>query len=162
MVDGKTSGRLYARTCKSGIIESGEYNGSIRSDKNIKIKEDKMENKIKKKAGIEMESELPSRELANLTGLSEEQCRRFMTVNNMKEDDALEAIDIFMQCLNDNIAVPLEVAGCMQNAGIYSEMANHLGAYNTMRGGVKGYGGFVFEELHAADKAVKGAEKRSL
>ena len=117
-----------------------------------------MENKIKKKAGIEMESELPSRELANLTGLSEEQCRRFMTVNNMKEDDALEAIDIFMQCLNDNIAVPLEVAGCMQNAGIYSGMANHLGAYNTMRGGVKGYGGFVFEELHAADKAVKGAD----
>lgn len=37
-------------------------------------------------------------------------------------------------------------------------MASRLGEYNTMRGGVRGYGGFVFEELHAADKAVKGTD----
>lgn len=110
------------------------------------------------KVSIEMESELTPRELAYLTGLSEEKCRRFMSVNNMGGDDALEAIDIFMQCLNDNIAVPMEIVGCMQSAGIYSEMASRLGEYNTMRGGVRGYGGFVFEELHAADKAVKGAD----
>lgn len=117
-----------------------------------------MENIFDKKVSIEMESELTPRELAYLTGLSEEKCRHFMSVNNMGGDDALEAIDIFMQCLNDNIAVPVEIVGCMQNAGIYSEMASRLGEYNTMRGSVKGYGGFVFEELHAADKAVKGAD----
>ena len=73
------------------------------------------------KVSIEMESELTPRELAYLTGLSEEKCRRFMSVNNMGGDDALEAIDIFMQCLNDNIAVPVEIVGCMQSAGIYSD-----------------------------------------
>lgn len=117
-----------------------------------------MENKFDNKVSIEMESELTPNELAYLTGLSEEKWRYFMSVNNMGGDDVLEAIDIFMQCLNDNIAVPVEIAGCIQNAGIYSEMASRLGAYNTMRGGVKGYGGFVFEELHAADKATKGAD----
>lgn len=50
----------------------------------------------------------------------------------------------------------------MNNAGIYSEMAKRLGAYNTMRGGVKGYGGFVFEEMHAADAAVKGTNIKVL
>lgn len=115
-----------------------------------------MENEFDEKVSVEMESELTSVELAYLTGLTEEKCRRFMSVNNMGGDEALEAIDIFMQSLNDGIAVPVEIAGCMRNARIYSEMANRLGAYNTMRGGVKGYGGFVFEELHAADKAVKG------
>lgn len=33
-----------------------------------------------------------------------------------------------------------------------------MNAYNTMRGGVKGYCGFVFEEMHAADAATKGAD----
>jgi len=45
----------------------------------------------------------------------------------------------------------------MKNAGIYSKLSERLSAYNTMRGGTKGYGGFVFEELHAADAASKGA-----
>lgn len=110
----------------------------------------------KKKVSIEMESDLTAKELAYLTGLSEEKCKHYMEVNNMSGDEALESIDIFMQSLNDKVAVPIEIAGCMNNAGIYSEMANRLGAYNTMRGGVKGYGGFVFEEMHAADAAVKG------
>lgn len=110
-----------------------------------------------KKLKVEMQSALTAKELSYLTGLSEEQCEHFMEVNHLSGDDALETIDIFMQSLSDNVTVPVEIAGCMNNAGIYSEMAGRLGAYNTMRGGVKGYGGFVFEELHAADAAVKGA-----
>lgn len=109
-----------------------------------------------KKISVEMESDLTAKELAYLTGLSEEQCIHFMEVNRMSGDEALEAIDIFAQSLNNHVEVPVEIAGCMRNAGIYSEMSSRLGAYNTMRGGVKGYGGFVFEEMHAADAAVKG------
>lgn len=105
---------------------------------------------------IEMESSMTAEELAYLTGLSVPECRRFMDVNHLNGDEAFEAIDIFMQSLNDNVAVPVMIAGCMYNAGIYSKMANRLASYNTMRGGVKGYGGFVFEELHAADIAAKG------
>lgn len=116
----------------------------------------------KKKVSIEMESDLTAKELAYLTGLSEEKCKHYMEVNNMSGDEALESIDIFMQSLNDKVAVPIEIAACMNNAGIYSEMANRLGAYNTMRGGVKGYGGFVFEEMHAADAAVKGTNIKVL
>lgn len=115
-----------------------------------------------KKVNIEMESELTAKELSYLTGVSEEKMQRFMSVNHMNGDEALEAIDIFMQSLNDNVAVPVEIAGCMRNAGIYSEMAGRLGAYNTMRGSVKGYGGFVFEELHAADVTVKGGNIKVL
>lgn len=112
----------------------------------------------KEKINVEMKSSLTAKELSYLTGLSEEKCAYFMSVNNMDGDQALEAIDIFMQSLNDNVAVPVEVAGCINNAGIYTDMAGRLNAYNTMRGGVKGYGGFVFEEMHAADAATKGVD----
>lgn len=116
------------------------------------------ENTVGKKINIEMESELTAKELSYLTGLSEEKMQRFMAVNDMKGDAALEAIDIFMQSLNDNLGVPVEIAGCLRNAGIYSEMAGRLGNYNTMRGGVNGYGGFVFEEMHAADVRLNGGD----
>ncbi|MBQ2905293.1 MAG: hypothetical protein IJE54_01735 [Peptococcaceae bacterium] len=111
---------------------------------------------------IEMDSDLTAEELAYLTGLTKEQCQYFMDVNNMSGDEALEAIDIFMQSLNDNVAVPVEVAGCLRNAGIYTEMAGRLNAYNTMRGSTKGYYGFVFEEMHAADLATKGVDIKVL
>lgn len=116
----------------------------------------------KKKVKIEMESALTAKELAYLTGLSESKCRRFMEVSHLNGDEALEAIDIFMQSLNDNVAVPAEIAGCMRNAGIYSDMAKQLNAYHTMRGGTKGYCGFVFEEMHAADVRMKGGNIKVL
>lgn len=115
-----------------------------------------------KEVTAEMQKDLTAKELAYLTGLSEAQCRHFMVVNHMSGDEALEAIDIFIQSLNEQVSVPVEIAGCMRNAGIYSEMSKRLGAYNTMRGGVKGYGGFVFEEMHAADATVKGSNIKVL
>ena len=105
---------------------------------------------------VNMEKTLTAKELAYLIGLSEKECEDLMTVNHLDGDEALEAVDIFMEALNNNVAVPAEIAACMNKAGIYSQLASRLSAYNTMRGGVKGYGGFVFEELHAADAASKG------
>lgn len=111
-----------------------------------------------KQIKVEMESNLTGEELSYLTGLTIEECEYFMKVNHMNGDQALETIDIFMQSLNDNASVPIEIAECINAAGIYTKMANRLNAYNTMRGGVKGYGGFVFEEMHAADAATKGVD----
>jgi len=105
---------------------------------------------------ISLEPELSSAELAYLTGLSESDCTKLMETNNISGDEALVAIDIYMQSQNDNITPPVEIVACMKNAGIYSKLSERLSAYNTMRGGTKGYGGFVFEELHAADAASKG------
>ena len=109
-------------------------------------------NKLK----IEMKSPMNSRELSYITGLSNEECENFMKLNKLDGDEALEIIDIFMESLNNNIVAPVEIASCLYNAGIYIKLAERLSKYNTMRGGVKGYGGFVFEELHAADVASKG------
>lgn len=105
---------------------------------------------------VEMETPLTAEELAYLTGLTVEECDRLMSENQLNGDQALEAIDIFMEALDQKAEVPASIAVCMHNAGIYSKMADNLSKYNTMRGGVKGYGGFVFEELHAADAAAKG------
>lgn len=110
------------------------------------------------KLNVDMNCAMSARELAYLTGLSESQCQHFMDVNHMNGDQALETIDIFMQSLTDHLAVPVEIAACMHNADIYMDMARRLSAYNTMRGGIKGYGGFVFEEMHAADVAAKGTD----
>ena len=110
-------------------------------------------NKLK----IEMKSPMSSKELAYITGLSNEECENFMKLNKIDGDEALELIDIFMESLNNNIVAPVEVTSCLYNAGIYIKLAERLSKYNTMRGGVKGYGGFIFEELHAADVASKGA-----
>lgn len=105
---------------------------------------------------VDMESPMTAAELAYITSLGEDDCERFMNINHLNGDQALEAIDIFMDSLNHNVTVPTIVASCVNKAGIYSKMAGRLSAYNTMRGGTKGYGGFVFEEMHAADVASKG------
>lgn len=44
----------------------------------------------------------------------------------------------------------------IKNAGIYEKLADRLCSLNTMRGGTKGFKGFVFEDLHAAEATIKG------
>lgn len=44
----------------------------------------------------------------------------------------------------------------IKNAGIYEKLADSLGSLNTMRGGTKGFKGFVFENLHSAEATIKG------
>ena len=148
----------------AGIMQNQEQNlkYNIDIESIIELVSDVKNGNTTSQIIIEMESSLSAKELAYLTGLSESQCEHFMTINNLNGDEALEVIDIFMQSLNEEIEVPVEIIGCINNAGIYSEMANRLGAYNTMRGGVKGYGGFVFEEMHAADAAAKGTNIKVL
>lgn len=61
-----------------------------------------------------------------------------------------------------NVVLPLEIASGIRNADVYGQMATRLGEYNTMRGGTHGYGGFVFEEMHAANEIANGANVKVL
>ena len=110
------------------------------------------------KKNAQMDVDLTSKELAFITGLTENECKTFMDNNNLTGDDALEVIDIYIQALNDNIAAPIQVVNMLKNANIYSKLASRLSEYNVMRGGTKGFGGFVFEELHATDQLTKGVD----
>lgn len=105
---------------------------------------------------VNMNDPLTAEELSYLTGLTEEECQSFMDVSGYNGDEALEAIDIFASASNEGIGIPASIIANLKMANIYSKMSSRLAAYNTMRGGTKGYGGFVFEELHAADAAARG------
>ncbi len=110
-----------------------------------------------RKVQIDTNEVLSAKELAYITGLTEHECARIMTENNLDGDSALEMIDIYMQSLYEGIPAPATIVSGLQKAGVNVKLAQRLGNYNTMRGGVKGYKGFVFEELHAADAAAKGS-----
>lgn len=106
---------------------------------------------------IDTNAALSAKELAYITGLTERECARIMTENNLDGDSALEMINIYMQSLNEGVTAPATIVSGLQKAGVNVKLAQRLGNYNTMRGGVKGYKGFVFEELQAADAAAKGS-----
>ena len=105
---------------------------------------------------IDMNRTLSAEELAFLTGLTKDDCRHFMETNHIDGDQALRIIDVYMDAQNRKLEVPVTIASYLKNGDIYIKLAEHLSDYNTMRGGVKGYGGFVFEELHAASEASSG------
>ncbi|MSU02118.1 hypothetical protein [Tissierella pigra] len=44
----------------------------------------------------------------------------------------------------------------VQNINSYKELSSNLSNLNTMRGGTKGFKGFVFEELHATEATLNG------
>ncbi len=44
----------------------------------------------------------------------------------------------------------------IKNAGTYNTLTKNLSSYNTMRGGTKGFKGFVFEDLHATSATLNG------
>ena len=106
---------------------------------------------------IDINSNLTVKELSYLTGLTPNECFELMDKNKIDGDSALEMIDIYMQSLNNGLEVPAVVLIALKKAGVHIKLADHLGKYNTMRGGVKGYKGFVFEELHVADVAARGS-----
>lgn len=51
---------------------------------------------------------------------------------------------------------PIKVVVTMKSADSYSKMATGLNGLNTSRGGEKGFKGYAFEEMHAADARMKG------
>ncbi|CAK7037545.1 hypothetical protein [Tissierella sp.] len=49
-----------------------------------------------------------------------------------------------------------DIVNGIKRTGLFEKLSNNLSNLNTMRGGTKGFKGFVFEELHAVDATLKG------
>ena len=95
-------------------------------------------------------------ELQEKTGLPYLDCERLLEETGGSVDLAYEILDNFMASLSGTVIAREGIEECIRNAGLYEKLAANLSNYNTMRGGVKGFKGFVFEELHATDQTVKG------
>lgn len=95
-------------------------------------------------------------ELSNVTGLRIDEIESILDKNNWSIDEACLNIDQYMQSLNGKIVASKVVIDGINNAGIYSKLAENLSSYNTMRGGEDGFKGFVFEEMHAANASANG------
>ena len=65
-------------------------------------------------------------------------------------------LEICEDYLRRNIEIPVYLINKANNPKAFAEMAKNLSKYNTMRGGVNGFKGFVFEELHATNATING------
>ncbi len=101
-------------------------------------------------------------ELAYAVGLSAGSCATLLDQTHWNTDEALENIYAYMESLNGHITIEASLIEAIRNAGVYNQLAQNLASYNTLRGGAGGFKGFVFEELHAANAAVKGTPIRVL
>ncbi|OON99998.1 MAG: hypothetical protein ATN35_09715 [Epulopiscium sp. Nele67-Bin004] len=75
---------------------------------------------------------------------------------NGDEQKATECLDSYITALASGVLASEAITTSIKNAGLYNKMANNLSHYNTMRGGTKGFKGFVFEELHATQATING------
>jgi hypothetical protein len=93
---------------------------------------------------------------SSLTGLSEVDLACLLGATGWIVDDAIKNIDL---CVTGAAGAAYSQEAILEgiiNSGIYDKLANNLSELNTMRGGVKGGKGFVFEHLHAADASING------
>lgn len=95
-------------------------------------------------------------DLVNYTGFSEEECTRLILVTGWSLKQAVDNIKKFTTGSASAAYSQDAIVEGIKNAGLYSKMAENLSSLNTMRGGVKGFKGFVFEEVHAANATVSG------
>ncbi|WP_108669096.1 hypothetical protein [Peribacillus acanthi] len=94
--------------------------------------------------------------LMELTKFNDEECEQVLI-------NAGGDIDLAMLNLKNQIS---GIAGALfskeaisigiKNAGLYEKLSNNLSKLNTMRGGPRGFKGFVFEEMHATKATING------
>lgn len=90
------------------------------------------------------------------TGLSLLECKNLLCETDWDVDTALNTVDIFVNSIASGTLASKTITESIKNAGLYNKLSSNLSTYNTMRGGAKGFKGFVFEELHATDATIKG------
>ena len=91
-----------------------------------------------------------------LTGLSEADFTKLLKSTGWKAGEALKNMD---SCISGTVGTAYSKEAIIEgikNAGLYEKLADNLSNLNTMRGGAKGFKGFVFEELHATNASVSG------
>ena len=94
--------------------------------------------------------------ICNITGLNPTEVKKTMSMNNWTLHDFTQNIDIYLEALSSGSLIPVVTDTAFKNAGVYNTLSKNLASYNTMRGGVNGFKGFVFEELHAANATILG------
>lgn len=92
----------------------------------------------------------------NISGLDENDTVVLLHTTKWSIDKAIDEYDKLSKSSNALSGIPIGLAESIRNAGIYDKLSKSLANYNTMRGGAKGFKGFVFEELHAAKSSTKG------
>lgn len=94
--------------------------------------------------------------LVECTGLSYDDCIKLLENTNWTVDEAKDNIELLVTGSGMTMLSKDAIVKSIENAGMYNELAENLSKLNTMRGGEKGFKGFVFEEMHATDATVNG------
>lgn len=94
--------------------------------------------------------------LCQYTGLNMEEIKNTMVTNHWTFDDFAQHVDTYNSALSQGASVPPAIITAFENADIFNKLSSNLTSYNTMRGGVNGFKGFVFEELHAVNATISG------
>ncbi len=95
-------------------------------------------------------------DMLDSTGLSQTDFDHLLETTGWKYDEALINLN---SCIAGTVGSAYSQGAILEglkSAGLYSDLAKSLSNLNTMRGGVKGFKGFVFEEMHATEASIKG------
>lgn len=95
-------------------------------------------------------------QLMDITGFNDQECNQLLIRTGWEVNEAINNLNSFISGSVGAVYSKEVIANSIKNAGLYEKLANNLSNLNTMRGGTKGFKGFVFEQLHATDATIKG------
>lgn len=96
--------------------------------------------------------------IMDVTGLSRQDIVKLMESTGWSLDQTLNNLEYGITGTVGSSYSKETIIEGVKNAGLHEKLANNLSRLNTMRGGPKGFKGFVFEELHATSATIKGQE----
>lgn len=94
--------------------------------------------------------------LRTLTGFNQLESEQLLQKTGWNINEAVRNIHKFLAGTTGSFYSKEIIVNGIKNAGLYEKLSNNLSNLNTMRGGTKGFKGFVFEELHATNATIKG------
>lgn len=95
-------------------------------------------------------------ELMESTGFCENECYDLIRTTGWSSRQAIDNVKYLTLGAAITEYSKQAIIEGVKKAGLFSKMAENLSALNTMRGGTKGFKGFVFEEMHAANASSMG------
>lgn len=95
-------------------------------------------------------------QIRETTGFEETEIRQLLAETGWSPEEAAENMEILVKGAAAAVYAKEAIAEGLKNAGLHNKLAENLGKLNTMRGGTKGFKGFVFEEMHATSETLKG------
>ena len=93
-----------------------------------------------------------------LTGLSGDDFTVLLKKTGWKTREAFQNVESVVSGTVGTTYSKEAILDGIKNAGLHDKLADNLSKLNTMRGGEKGFKGFVFEELHASKATINGSK----